>query len=277
MLYLDLPLYPGQPAAPNVGIETGTDRPQRLIAEVGCPNLAVVRPDEPNGTAVVILPGGGYRRVCLDKEGLDLARLMAGWGVTTAVVTYRQPQGRFVDPPLPLQDARRALELVAQHSADWGLDPEKTVLMGFSAGGHLALTTLREPGGRIRPPRYLVLGYPVAGLRAPLVHEGSRDNLLGVGAPEALIDRFSVEKAWGKDEPPPQAAFLVHADDDASVPVGNSLAVAESLRQAGTEVELLRHPTGGHGFGLGPASGYPDAPDWTVRVRQWMVERGLAR
>lgn len=278
MTYLELPLYPGQPAAANVGIETGTDRPQRLIAEVGCPNLAVVRPDEPCGTTVVILPGGGYRRVCLDKEGLDFARLMAGWGVTTGVVTYRQPEGRFVDPPLPLQDARRALELVEEHAAAWGLNPEKTVLMGFSAGGHLALTTLREPGNRVQSPRFLVLGYSVAGLRSPLVHEGSRDNLLGSDAAPSLVERFSAERTWEAQEGrAPEAALLVHADNDGAVPVGNSLAVAESLRRAGTAVELLRHPTGGHGFGLGPASGYADAPDWTPRLSQWLVERGLAR
>jgi len=274
MTYLDLPLYPDQPAGTNLGIENGTDRPLRLIVEVGQPQLSVVIADHPSGAAALIFPGGGYRRVCVDKEGLDMARHMAAWGLTTMVLTYRQPGGVFTDPPLPLVDARRALALAAQRGPDWGFDPEKLVLMGFSAGGHLALTALREPGADARIPRFLVLGYPVVSLKPPLVHEGSRDNLLGTDAPAKLIERFSHGRAFPQN---PERVFLLHADDDKSVPVGNSLALAQTFTEAGVPVELLRHPTGGHGFGMGPAHGYETAPDWMPRLRAWMRTSGLAR
>jgi len=280
MTYFDIPLYPHLPAATNVGLENGADRPLRLIAEVGQPQVSVVVADQPTGAAVVICPGGGYRRVCIDKEGLDFARLMAGWGITTLVLTYRQPGGVFVDPPLPLQDSRRALALAMERAPEWRLDPAKLVLMGFSAGGHLALSTVREPGpGGVRPG-YLVLGYPVVSLNAPLAHTGSRDNLLGPDAPPSLVDRFSAEKGWsatGDGRPFDGPVLLVHADDDGAVPVGNSLVLAEALGRAGNPVELIRHPTGGHGFGLGPFHGYPTAPDWAPRLRSWLVGHGLAR
>jgi acetyl esterase/lipase len=279
MTYYDLPLYPDQSAGTNVGLETGGDRPQRLIAEVGQPLVSVIVAERPTGAAVVICPGGGYRRVCVDKEGLDFARRLAGWGITTLVLTYRQPGGVFSDPPVPVQDARRALALAMDRADEWHLDPEKLVLMGFSAGGHLALTTVREPGPTGLLPRYLVLGYPVVSLQPPLVHEGSRDNLLGPGAPAALVERFCAERDWlstGNGKPFTGPVFLVHADDDQSVPVGNSLVLASALGEAGLPVVLIRHPTGGHGFGLGPASGYPAAPDWLPRLHRWLADQGLA-
>lgn len=280
MTYFDIPLYPHQPSGINVGVENGAERPLRLIAEVGQPQVSVVVADKPTGAAVVICPGGGYRRVCIDKEGLDFARLLAGWGITTLVLTYRQPGGVFVDPPLPLEDCRRALALAVERAQEWHLDPEKLVLMGFSAGGHLALTTVREPGEGGLKPGYLVLGYPVVSFHSPLVHEGSRDNLLGSGAPQALVDRFSAERGWsarGNGRPFQGPVLMVHADDDGAVPVGNSLVLAEALRQAGSPVEVIRHPTGGHGFGLGPFHGYATAPDWAPRLRSWLTELHLAR
>lgn len=280
MTYLEIPLYPDQPGGVNAGLEIGTRQTQRVIAEVGRPQVSVVVADEPTGAAVVVCPGGGYQRVCVDKEGLDFARVMAGWGITTLTLTYRQPGGRFIDPPLPLQDARRALALAVENAGSWGLDPEKLVLMGFSAGGHLALTTVREPGPGGVLPRYLVLGYPVVSFFPPLVHEGSRDNLLGSQAPSGLVERFSAERNWaatGNGRPFRGPSFLVHSDDDGSVPVGNSLILAEVLRAAGAPVELLRHPTGGHGYGLGPVHGYPSAPDWAPQLQNWMVRHSLAR
>lgn len=268
MTYLDLPLYPDQPARPNVGIETGIDRGLRLIAEVGTPLVSVFVADNPTGAVAVICPGGGYRRVCLDKEGLDVARLWARWGITTLVLTYRQPGGVFHDPPLPLADLRRAFQIAA--TGDWPFDASRFILAGFSAGGHLALTALREPAPGPQP-RWAVLGYPVAGFFPPLVHEMSRDNFVGAGAPEALVARFSADRGPAPDL---AGAFLLHADDDRSVPLGNSLALQSLWSAAGIPVTLVRHPTGGHGFGLGPSHGYPEAPDWSPRLHAWFAANG---
>jgi len=250
--YSELPLYPGQPAAVNGGIGRF--------------------PERPNGTSVLVFPGGAYHRVCVDKEGLEIARVLAGWGITTAVLTYRQPGGVFADPPPPLVDARRSLVLLAENAGAWRLDLAKLVLMGFSAGGHLALLTLKLPGPAGLVPRYAVLGYPVVSLVAPLVHGLSRDNLLGPNAPEERLQRYAGHTGL----PRLQGVFLIHADDDGSVPVGNSELLAEAWPANGTPCELLRHPTGGHGFGWGPWHGYAAAPDWARRLRAWLEPQGLA-
>jgi len=162
----------------------------------------------------------------------------------------------------------------------WCLDPEKLIMMGFLAGGHLALSTVREPGSGGERPRYLVLGYPVVSFRSPLVHSESRDNLLGRDAPDGLVDRFSAEMEWsttGDGHPFLGPVLLVYSDDDQSVPVGNSLVLAEELSKLGVSVELIRHPVGGHGFGLGPRHGVASAPDWIPRLRSWLSDYSRAR
>jgi dipeptidyl aminopeptidase/acylaminoacyl peptidase len=106
-----------------------------------------------------------------------------------------------------------------------------------------------------------------------LAHEGSRDNLIGAGAPAELVDRYSLELRDHRNTPP---CFIVHSDDDPSVPVGNSVALEEVLSRAGVPHEFVRHPTGGHGYGMGPDHGFQTAPDWTPRLYLWLRARGLA-
>ena len=270
MQYVDIPLYENSADGINGGEERACLRPLRFIDRVERPCVSVYFADKPNGTAVVVCPGGGYRGVSIDKEGLDFARYFAYWGITTLVLTYRLPGGVFRDPPLPLQDARRALEIASEHASDWKIKPEKIGIMGFSAGGHLALMAGSEPGTKAE---FLVLGYPVVSFRAPLAHGGSRDNLIGAEAPAELVDRYSLELRNHRKTPP---TFIVHSDDDPSVPVGNSVALAEALSRAGSSCEFVRHPTGGHGYGMGPAHGFATAPDWTPRLYCWLKDRGLA-
>lgn len=270
MNFVDLPLYPNQPIGTNAGREEGDERPLRFLTEVGDPRLLIVEPDQPLGVGVVICPGGGYRGVSFDKEGLDFARRLASWGLSCAVLLYRQPRGVFVDPPLPLVDLRRALVVCAQR---WSLTPSHLGVVGFSAGGHLAWSVVKEPGEAPRPG-FQVLGYPVVSLEAPLAHEGSRDNLLGQGASALLLRRFSGQYGVPAGLGP---TFLVHAEDDGSVPVGNSLALRDALAAQGNDVTLVVHPTGGHGFGFGPEHGFATAPDWTPALRRWFVARGWVR
>jgi acetyl esterase/lipase len=271
MVLQTLPLYPKQTSAPNV---TTSEGGRRSVTEVNTPELTVVVPSDPTGAVALIFPGGGYQRVCVDKEGIDVADELAQWGVASLVVTYRQPREQFVDPPLPLADARSAMILAGKWAQERGLDPGKILVMGFSAGGHLALTLVREPGPHCPAPSRLFLAYPVVSLHHPFVHQGSRDQLLGPSADEALVRRFEGHRQLPMGLCP---TFLVHADNDPSVPVGNSLILFEALRESGAAVTLVRHPTGGHGFGLGPRSGYPDAPDWVPAFREWLNDGGWAR
>lgn len=270
MNFIDLPVHPNQPTGTNSGREEGTERPLRFLTDVGDPRLLLVEPDEPLGVGVVICPGGGYRGVSFDKEGLDFARRLASWGLYCAVLLYRQPGGVFVDPPHPLVDLRRALEVCRSR---WSLGAERVGVLGFSAGGHLAWSVVKEPGDGPRPG-FQILGYPVVSLEAPLAHEGSRHNLLGPGAPSALVRRFS-----GQYEVPTGLGptFLVHAEDDGAVPVGNSLVLRDALAARGNDVTLVVHPTGGHGFGFGPEHGFIPAPDWTPDLRRWLRAHGWAR
>jgi acetyl esterase/lipase len=117
-----------------------------------------------------------------------------------------------------------------------------------------------------------VLAYPVVSFKAPLAHAGSRDNLLGPGASERLIDKYSLELHVTPKTPP---TFIMHAEDDPGVPVGNSLALAKALSEHGVDHELLVHPTGGHGFGMGPRHGFQAAPDWCPALHAWLGKRGL--
>lgn len=275
MNFVDLPLHANQPTGTNAGREEGTERPLRFLTEVADPRLLVFEPDLPLGlgslgVGVVICPGGGYRGVSFDKEGLDFARRLASWGVASAVLLYRQPGGVFVDPPYPLVDLRQALAVCAQR---WSFDASRLGVLGFSAGGHLAWSVVKEPGDGPRPG-FQILGYPVVSLESPLAHQGSRDNLLGPRAPQALVRRFSGQYDVPSDLGP---TFLVHAEDDGSVPVGNSLALRDALVARGNDVTLVVHPTGGHGFGFGPEHGFATAPDWTPALRRWLVARGWAR
>jgi len=124
----------------------------------------------------------------------------------------------------------------------------------------------------IARPDFMILGYPVAVARPPLINAGSFINLMGDNASEERKNAYSADLLVKAGSPP---AFFVHADNDPSVPVGNSIVMKEALERSGVSAELLRHPTGGHGFGMGPAAGYLDAPDWMPKLQDWMKRQGL--
>ena len=245
------------------------------------PILTVVRPARPNGASLLLIPGGGYKWAVIDKEGLDCARVFAAAGVTCFVLRYRLPgDGWAAGPDAPLQDAQRALRLVRARAAADGLDPARVAVLGASAGGHLAgMLTARADATyaavdaadavSFRPDLSILL-YPVATMADPHVHAGSRRELLGETPSAEAIERYSLERMDWRGAPP---VFLLHAMDDAAVPVENSLQLLTALRAAGVAAEAHLFEEGGHGFGIRLIEGRPAAV-WPALALAWAARRG---
>ena len=245
------------------------------------PILTVLRPTRPNGAALLLIPGGGYKWAVVDKEGLDVARVFAAAGVTCFVLRYRLPgDGWAAGPDAPLQDAQRAMRLVRARAAADGLDPARVAVLGASAGGHLAgMLTARTDAayaatdaadaGSFRPDLSILL-YPVATMADPFVHAGSRRELLGEVPTAEAIGRYSLERMDWSGAPP---VFLLHAMDDAAVPVENSLGLLAALRRAGVPAETHLFEEGGHGFGIRLIEGRPAAV-WPELASAWARRHG---
>lgn len=236
--------------------------------------------DKACGTAVVVCPGGGYGMLALDHEGHPVARWLNDRGVAAFVLQYRiAPRYRH---PAPLQDAQRAIRLVRSRAKEWGVDPARIGIWGFSAGGHLASTAathfddgrpeVSDPVERVSSrPDFAVLVYPVITLRAPHAHRGSRRNLLGDReADPALLEDLSTENRVTPRAPP---VFLLHTTADKGVPPENSIDFYLACRKAGVPAELHIYENGPHGFGLGGKD--PVLSTWPDRLADWMRARGL--
>jgi acetyl esterase/lipase len=241
----------------------------RILTDIARPRLAVFRPERPNGAAVLIMPGGGYSWVVIDKEGHEMARLLAARGITAFVLFYRLPhQGWAAGADVPLADARRAMALVR---AQRGVDPRRICAMGFSAGGHVCASLLARFGDAQARPDAAALIYPVVSMSAPNAHAGSRRNLIGEGATPERERAYSPHLHVPADAPP---CFLLHAEDDASVPVANTLLMRDALRARGVATETHLFPDGGHGFGLRLARG-KSVEHWPELFLAWGRYRRL--
>ena len=231
-----------------------------------------------NGTAIVIFPGGGYSGLSMDKEGYRVAKAFNQLGVTAFVVKYRLPSDSImVDKTIgPLQDAQQAVLIVRKHAAEWGLNPAKIGIIGFSAGGHLASTegthfdrlVIEDKENISVRPDFMMLLYPVISF-GPMAHVGSRENLLGKTPSQAQLDLYSNEKQITANTPP---TFLVHAGDDDVVPVQNSLMFYDALLSAKVKAEMHLFEAGGHGFGLNNPKNKDKWIDW---AKNWLDENGF--
>ncbi|WP_338447109.1 alpha/beta hydrolase [Pelagerythrobacter marensis] len=278
---------PGMPAQPPVEqVEERSADPlvaDRAVRGITVPRLSVFRPDRPNGGAVLLIPGGGYRHVVVDKEGYEMARWLSARGFTAFVLFYRLPyDGWAAGPDVCLSDAQRAMRIIRQRHRDFALDPERVAAMGFSAGGHLCADLATRFAQRTYDPvdeadrlgaRPVCAApvYPVMAMQAPHAHPGSRERLLGPSPSAALEAAHSPHRNVPRDAPP---FFILHAEDDDVVPVENSLLLRAALKAQGVAVEthLFRH--GGHGFGLRKATGKPVAA-WPELWRDWARGTGL--
>lgn len=276
----EMPLYPDSiPNSRNVPDAEHTElRPYgvRFIYDTSIPTLTVFRPDHPNGKAVIICPGGGYRGVSIDSEGILVARELIRDSITAFVLKYRTPSDRtaFDKSLAPLQDAQQAIRHVRRHALDYQIRPDQIGIMGFSAGGHLAASLATRYDEAADPeqadstslrPDFAILIYPVISFDDALAHQGSRTNLIGDNPGTEKLLRFSAEKQVSANTPP---VFLVHTADDETVPVGNSLAFYQACLDKGVSAEMHLYPAGGHGFGLFNRT----TPDkWIERVKNWLT------
>jgi len=254
-----IPLYVGEipNARPSAIQEPEGDAPAPLIRVSVVPTLQLFLPDkdQATGQAVVICPGGGYSVIVYGGEGVSTAKKLAASGIAAFVLKYRLPRDEtMVDKKIgPLQDAQQAIKLVRENAAKWGVDPGKVGIMGFSAGGHLASTEathfetslIENAQGTSLRPDFQILVYPVISMRDGLTHADSRRQLLGANPTAEDIDRFSNELQVSANSPP---AYIIHAGDDTTVDVDNSIEYFEQLRKRGIPTELHIYPKGGHGF-----------------------------
>ena len=214
--------------------------------------ITVYRPENPNGAAAVICPGGGYGGLVMGGEGSGIAQWLNQHGITGIVLQYRLPKGRQW---VPLLDAQRAIRTVRSRAKEWGCDPKRIGIIGFSAGGHLASTAAthfdagnaqaEDPIERFGcRPDFAVLVYPVITM-GEKTHGGSRSNLLGPSPSAENLLLFSNERQITAQTPP---TYLAHALDDRAVHSDNSRMFHEALKAVNVATEYIELPSGGHGL-----------------------------
>ena len=250
----------------------------RAAINIKIPTITAYVPEKPNGVGILVIPGGGYERVVLDKEADELSSWLNGEGITYFVLKYRLPKNNHKNKEIvPLQDAQRAMRIIRNHSKEWGIDNKKIGVMGFSAGGHVASTLANKYEEEVYKkldaideisarPDFQILGYPVITMTDPYAHKGSRKYLLEENPDLNLIEKFSMEKNVHKNTP---IAFIMHATDDKSVPVENSLKYYTSLKDYKIPVELHLYQDGGHGYSIRGTIGKSVA-NWTSVVTNWL-------
>lgn len=237
--------------------------------------------DKANGTAVVIFPGGGYVRMAINHEGHDIAKWFAARGVAAFVVKYRMQEYGF---PAPLLDGLRALRQVRKHAGEWGVDPAKVGVIGFSAGGHLAASVATRSdfivdkgdalGAISARPDFTILGYPVITLEGADAHAGSRKALFGDNPDAKLVHESSLQTQVKAGVPP---VFMLHGIGDQAVPVGNSLAFFTEVQKHNKKSELHIYQTSIHGVGMiqgqGTVSSWPQALELWLQAGGWIAGR----
>jgi len=224
-----------------------------------------------NGAAVLVIPGGGYTFLADGHEGKDIAQFFNSKGYDAIVLHYRinddaQQGARY---PAQYNDAMQAMRMIKSKAADWGLNPDKIGVIGFSAGGHLAscVATMIQPGTK---PAFAVLVYPVISMDTPYKHAGSATMLLGPQPAPGMVDSLSTQNRVSEQTPP---TMLIHSTDDKVVPIENSLLFYNALRAHHVPATLHVYDHGGHGYGLGVKD--PVLNSWPELCITWLQGLGI--
>jgi acetyl esterase/lipase len=286
-----IPLWPGTPPG-GEGVKLKakvTERSpdtsvyhDRFVTDIDTPTLTVFRPERPDGSALLLAPGGGYIRVVLDKEGIEAARRLNASGVTVFILRYRLPGEGWADAAnAPFQDAQRAMRIIRAGADHFGVDRHRLGVLGFSAGGHVAASLATRQDDAVYKladdidredarPAFAGLMYPVITMGEG-AHPGSRDKLLGPDPSPAQIAAYSCEKLVTRKTPP--AFICLAADDDTVPPVQNGMAMFDAMRAAKVPAEMHVFQEGGHGFGIRLAKGKP-VSTWPELFLHWGYSNG---
>jgi len=275
-----LPLWPhGTPEPPQTtqpekDVTTDQDalinghRTARLT-NVTEPSMTVFLPAHSEGVtaAALVFPGGGYRRLAWDGEGVDVCHWLNAINMACLLVKYRVPEeGRYPQNPADLQDAQQAMRIAREHAAEWNINPARIGVIGFSAGGHLAVAlsnhfddksvestpAAKDVDASISArPEFAILGYPA---------------YLSTGQGGMELD----PNLTPNSRTPP--TFMIQAENDKTY-IDSSLVYFRALKDAGVPAELHLYATGGHGFGVRPA-GFPEE-HWTHTATDWLRRIGM--
>ncbi len=280
----EIPLYNGEVLNSKPCNKTENSPAAGRVESIINPKLYVYQPAVQDSfkTAVIICPGGGYARLAIDHEGHAVAKELNKKGITAFVLKYRNPidSDCVVNKEwVALQDAQQAIKLVREQAIKYNIDANKVGIMGFSAGGHLAstaathftTTTIENNSGTNLRPSFAILIYPVISLQDSIAHKGSRNNLLGKNPTQEKIDLYSNELQVTPQTPP---TFLLHAADDKSVVVMNSIVFYMALLKNKVPAEMLLLQAGSHGFGLNNKA---EPINWLTNVFAWMATNQLVK
>lgn len=233
---------------------------EELVDDKAISRLDVYLSDQPNGKALLVLPGGGYSNVT--NAGHDLAGQMNLNGISVIILKYRLPSERH---EVPLEDAEQAMRIIRKHAEEWNIDRHQVGVMGNSAGGHLAATLSTLYHSKETRPDFQILLYPVITMNPSFTHMGSRQQLIGKNPSKELETRFSAELNVNAQTPP---AFIVVSAGDKVVPAQNSLAYTQALIDHQVPVSLHVYPYGTHGFGY--STKFKDADIWHPELMRWL-------
>ena len=252
------------------------------ITSVSRPSLAYYPAEnDKSGSAIIVCPGGGYAGLTYMFEGTMTAQWLSSKGISAFVLKYRLPDDKYMKDRKngPLQDVQQAIRYVRANAKEYGIDPNKIGVIGFSAGGHLASTISTHYNDNIYKseynvsarPDFSILIYPVITLDPARTHAGTREALIGKDADQAFTDKYSSHLQVTEDTPP---AFLVHALDDNLVPYVNSILYTDALREKKVQAELHLYAAGDHGLRTTKPTDtqafWHDACEKWLRMNGWM-------
>ena len=232
------------------------------------------------GISVIVCPGGSYFWLDKKNEGHDVAKWLNENGITAFVLQYRTAgfgayfwHNRRVfkgkQHPDMLNDAMQAIKWVKEHSEKYKIDPNRLGIMGFSAGGHLAMCTVCFSDKEDLQPAFIAPIYPVVTMKEPYAHKRSRRALLGERRQNDEIwrDSLSLEKHIPKNCPP---IFIVNCIDDEVVDYHNSTLLDSALTANKIDHQYIQYQTGGHGFGVSDEKGSDECRNWKNEFLKWL-------